>query len=126
MRHTPLICVRGKCLVGKKRFVQEVCQYLHLHNQFLDTIFFYDLANIENSKKKLNGLLSKLENILSGEETPYNFDQDDTEQLISSQKTQDRRILLAFTNVDHLKESLWDNLEAYLFDICGKKNRAKD
>ena len=41
-----LVIVAGKGRVGKTRFVQEICSYFHMHNEFRHMIFFEDLSKI--------------------------------------------------------------------------------
>ena len=58
---SPLVVVSGKGRVGKKRFVQEICSYFHMHNEFRHYIFYEDLSKIVTEEKyqaliiKLNG-----------------------------------------------------------------------
>ena len=44
----PLVLVKGKGRVGKARFLQEICSYFYMHNEFRHVIFLQDLAKIDS------------------------------------------------------------------------------
>lgn len=54
-----LLVIQGKGCVGKKRLMQEICQFFHMHNKFRHVIFFEDLSKI-GSETSYKLLLNKL------------------------------------------------------------------
>ena len=59
----PLVLVKGKGRVGKARFLQEICSYFYMHNEFRHVIFLQDLAKID-SEEKFSQLIQKLKDII--------------------------------------------------------------
>ena len=67
----PVVLVRGKSHVGKTRFVQEICQYFFMHNEFRHVILFQDLSKVR-TEEQFSVLISKLSSIIKAKQIGEN------------------------------------------------------